>query len=316
MMSKITIFSAPKPFTDPHISIIQRNAIQSWIQLGKDVEVVLVGEEAGLAEVAEEYNAIHKRGIKKNEFGTPRVDSIFHQARISSNNEVLAYVNADIILTPDFIRVTKEINNLEDYFLIVGRRWDIRINAPLPFQGNWLGFLEQEIRQKGKLHGPTAIDYFIFPRFSYVDIPAFAIGRAGWDNWMVYQAKKKGMMVIDGSCSITAIHQNHDYSHLPGGRTHHDLEESSRNVKYGGGFSNMFDLLDADYYFIDNNKRVPALDLPRMLRMIERAIMPQEKKGLRWILTRRIRQMRKKAVKRQTDLLQNRIIKYKFTSLK
>ena len=30
----ITIFTAPKPFTDPHIDVIQRNAIQSWLQPG------------------------------------------------------------------------------------------------------------------------------------------------------------------------------------------------------------------------------------------------------------------------------------------
>ena len=40
-MSFLTIFSAPKKFTDPHIDIIQRNAIQSWQHLGPDVEVIL-----------------------------------------------------------------------------------------------------------------------------------------------------------------------------------------------------------------------------------------------------------------------------------
>jgi hypothetical protein len=43
-MSLITLFSAPKPFTDPHIAMIQRNAIYSWTLL-PDVEVILLGEE-------------------------------------------------------------------------------------------------------------------------------------------------------------------------------------------------------------------------------------------------------------------------------
>jgi hypothetical protein len=51
----LTLFSAPKPFNNPHIDIIQRNSIRSWMQLGTGVQVVLVGEEAGLVEVAEEY---------------------------------------------------------------------------------------------------------------------------------------------------------------------------------------------------------------------------------------------------------------------
>ena len=35
-MSFLTIFTAPKPFTDPHINLIQRNALRSWLALGPD----------------------------------------------------------------------------------------------------------------------------------------------------------------------------------------------------------------------------------------------------------------------------------------
>ena len=50
----ITIFTAPKPFTNPHISLIQRNAILSWQHLGDDVNVVMIGDEPGMAEFAAE----------------------------------------------------------------------------------------------------------------------------------------------------------------------------------------------------------------------------------------------------------------------
>ena len=49
-MTLITAFTAPKPFTNPHIATIQRNAIQSWIHLGSEVEVLLMGDEEGMAE--------------------------------------------------------------------------------------------------------------------------------------------------------------------------------------------------------------------------------------------------------------------------
>jgi len=54
-MAYLTIFSAPKPFSDPHIATIQRNAIRSWRELGAEVDVILVGEEPGLAEAAREH---------------------------------------------------------------------------------------------------------------------------------------------------------------------------------------------------------------------------------------------------------------------
>ena len=47
-MADLTIFTAPKPFTDPHIALIQRNAILSWLHLGPRVAVILLGEELGL----------------------------------------------------------------------------------------------------------------------------------------------------------------------------------------------------------------------------------------------------------------------------
>ena len=57
-MPLLSIFSAPKAFTDPHINIIQRNAIQSWLHLGPEVEVFLVGDEPGMAEAAAELGVM------------------------------------------------------------------------------------------------------------------------------------------------------------------------------------------------------------------------------------------------------------------
>jgi len=46
-MSLITLFSAPKPFTDPHVALIQRNAIRSWLAIRPACEVVLIDDEEG-----------------------------------------------------------------------------------------------------------------------------------------------------------------------------------------------------------------------------------------------------------------------------
>ena len=53
-MKKLTIFTAPKPFVDPHIDLIQHNAIRSWLQMGNDVEVFLMGDDLGIADAAHE----------------------------------------------------------------------------------------------------------------------------------------------------------------------------------------------------------------------------------------------------------------------
>ena len=121
-MANLTIFTAPKPFTNPHINTIQRNAIQSWQHLGDDVDVLLVGEEDGMADVAHEYNILHLPDVTRNDWGTPLVSSIFELARQSTNSPLLAYVNADILLLPDFVKAANTVATQLKKFLVVGQR--------------------------------------------------------------------------------------------------------------------------------------------------------------------------------------------------
>jgi len=53
------------------------------------------------------------------------------------------------------------------------------------------------------------MDYFVFPRGMWPKLPAFAIGRSGWDNWMLYQARMMDIALINSSLVVMAIHQNH-----------------------------------------------------------------------------------------------------------
>ena len=76
-MSLITLFSAPKPFTDPHIALIQHNALHSWTLL-PNVEVILLGGEDGLVQAAKEFNVKHIPNVKCNENGTPLISSTRH----------------------------------------------------------------------------------------------------------------------------------------------------------------------------------------------------------------------------------------------
>ena len=152
-MPYLTIFSAPKPFTNPHIATIQRNAIQSWLHLGPEVEVFLVGQEAGMAEVAAEYGVPLLSEVRRNDSGTPLVSSIFDLARQASHSPFLAYVNGDILLLPELIQGTRQIaagkesfkgqakrSNAEAQttepdgaapatspFLLIGQRWDLQV---------------------------------------------------------------------------------------------------------------------------------------------------------------------------------------------
>lgn len=293
-MKNVTLFTCPKPFADSHINLIQRNAIRSWLQLGDGVEVFLVGDEEGVADVAQEFGIKHLPEVKRNEWGTPRVDAIFSLAREESTSDTLAYLNADILLPPNFLTVIGTATEAVDQYLLVGRRWDLVVEEEIKFHDQWMEQMIQQLNSHGELHGPQAMDYFVFPRKLYTEIPPFAIGRAGWDNWMVYHAQQQGWMVLDVTPSLTVIHQEHDYAHLPGGKPHYKLGESRRNVQLGGGFDKVYDLLDVDQQYRNGRIRKSPFTFPRFFRKLERWVMPQEKKGWRWRLARQFRRLRRK----------------------
>lgn len=243
----VTIFTAPKPFEDPHISMIQRNAVISWLNLGNEVEIFLIGNETGVEQTARELGVGYLPEVERNAQGTPLVSSIFDLARMNSRSPILAYLNADIIALPDMISSTKSVMQLTDRFLLVGQRWDIDIQESLPAGVDLTAWLENAITEHGKLHPQGGSDYFIFPRNVFTDIPQFAIGRAGWDNWMIYHARHAGMPVINGTGSVNIIHQQHDYRHLPGGKPHYRTPETFENVKLAGGKRTIFDLNDCTH---------------------------------------------------------------------
>ncbi|MBK7455317.1 MAG: hypothetical protein IPJ46_16820 [Anaerolineales bacterium] len=213
-MPLITLFSAPKPFTNPHIAIIQRNAIKSWTLL-PDVEVILFGEEEGLPEAARELGVKHIAQVSRSVTGVPLISSMVQLARENGSSDLLCIINSDMILMPDFLEAAKQAVKWNDKFVLLSQRWDYDIPAVLDFAEGWASRLSESVRKQNQLHRPAGSDFFLFPRDCYQDIPNFTIGRAGWDNWMIYQARMQNWPVIDCTPSVMIIHQNHDYSHLP-----------------------------------------------------------------------------------------------------
>jgi len=289
----ITLFTAAKPFRDPFIATIQRNAIQSWLQLGPEVEVLLVGDEPGMAEVAREFDIRHLPNVEYNRWGTPLVRSLFEQVRQASDNPIMSIVNADILLMSDFLEGILQVAAQAKEFLIVGRRWGLDIDEPMVFSSGWQERLRADIQSRGQKHPNFSIDYFVFAYHQYQDMPEFVIGRPQWDNWMIYHACQQGWPVIDATPSVLVVHQNHDYRHLPGNKPPHGLEEGRRNRELAGGQKTKYLILDAEYKLIDGRLRHPQLTLEWVLRRFEVWLMRRSWRGVELRLLRVFRRIRK-----------------------
>ncbi|MCK4818490.1 glycosyl transferase family 2, partial [bacterium] len=187
-----------------------------WTKFVPQCDIILMGDDDGVAETAQELNVKHVPSIEKNEYGTPLLSSAFDSAKELAKNNILMYANADVIFFQDLIEAVQKID--KPSFLLCGRRWDLDITEEIDFTNNgWASEVLEQVKNEGKLHGLSGMDYFVFPR-NLVDMPAFAVGRPGWDAWLIYHMRSRRIPVIDATEAITVIHQNHDFSHSKFGK--------------------------------------------------------------------------------------------------
>jgi hypothetical protein len=244
----ITIFAMPKAFRG-HIAVIQGNAIGSWTLLAPDVEVILFGDEEGTADFSREARVHHEPQIARNEFGAPLLNDLFERAQRLAGHEIVSYCNADIILTADFVGAAKQVAAWRKEFLMVGRRWDLSITEPVDFKlPEWQPQLKSLATETGMPRTSEWIDYFVFPRGLYQNLPPLAIGRRWWDNWLIWKLHAEGIPVVDASQAVIAIHQNHGYAHHPLGKEGVLFaEEPRRNFELCGGWNHLYTMDDATH---------------------------------------------------------------------
>jgi len=209
----ITLFTTPKDFTGI-FKVIQTNALNSWRVISHDIQIIIMGNSDGSKDAAQLINAEHIQDIKCSPEGTPLLNDLFDIAQKRARYNILAYVNADIILPPNLLREIDHLDNKFNKFLMVGHRWDLDVDKFIDFKTE----VERKIfwsaiEENSKKHECTGIDYFIFRKGMYPKLPEFVVGRWGWDNWLIWKARRCMVPVIDCSKNIIAIHQNHGYKY-------------------------------------------------------------------------------------------------------
>ena len=146
----ISLATIPKPF-EGHVGVIQRNALASWRAVLPGAEIVVFGDEPGAGDAAAAVGARFVPDVERNEYGTPLLGSTFRRLAESSSHELLAYVNADIVLLPDFVQALARVSVRP--FLLVSRRWNLDVREPLDLSGDWAGSLRARVRADGELLG-------------------------------------------------------------------------------------------------------------------------------------------------------------------
>lgn len=259
----VTIFSTPKPWCG-HIETIQRNALVNWRGLG--YKVFLFGNEPGTKEAAEEFGCTFVPNVQRSPYGTPLIGPIFRNIQTMTDSRLLMYVNTDILFIDGLQKVVEFMSKGGPPSLVVGTRHNVFISDEVDF-----GDMDEIAAMcvQSKPHAGTGMDYFMFHKGMFTDMPNFILGRGFWDTWLPAKALKDGCHLIDSTDAIFAAHQNHDYSHLPTSapergfrdRWHSKGPETEINAKFRGNMCKSWQ--DATHKFLLNNGELSLVVLPK-----------------------------------------------------
>lgn len=158
-----------------------------------------------------------------------------------SDADILMYTNADLMFVYDTFDRINTIDVIGD-FLVTGQRIDI---------------LEDGTK---RLHRPSGMDYFIFRRGMFHDLPRVFMGRAYCDNALVAYCLRRGIPVIDASYALRVEHQFHDYGHIAGGRKSVWCGEEAMSNKRENNLRDFGpNVLDATHTLLPDGRIVPNI---------------------------------------------------------
>ena len=274
----ITLFATTKDFTGIY-KTIQMNALKSWRSISNDIEIIIFGDSKGSKEAAEEVGAEYIPNVKCSDRETPLLSDLFQQADEKAKYSILTFINADIILPENFFDEVMTVSKCFNKFLMVGHRWDMDVDDIIEFENdNEQNNFWERVKINSEKHACSGIDYFVYKRNQWKKLPDFIIGRPGFDNWLIWKARRKLFPVIDGTESIQVVHQNHPWYQLhhriksKHNAMHHSLNklykiEGEKNKKLHNGKT--LNILDASYRLFDG-KVMKKKDKESKIRYLHR----------------------------------------------
>jgi hypothetical protein len=215
MSAPLTFFTTCKPF-EREFAVIQQNALRSWKNAYPDCEVIVFGDEPGVSECCRELGFKQISQVQRSEYGTPLLNSLFEQIEHATSSDILAFINADIMLTRGLTPAVEAVRRRFEKFLLIARRWNVELQRSWDFgRVDWELELRRYVRSRGVLEPPYGgVDLFVYSRGLWRNLPPFAVGRTRWDSALVHEARKLRIPVVDATEEVFSVHPKHDYSHV------------------------------------------------------------------------------------------------------
>lgn len=209
--SAVTLVSVCKPWRGRDARH-QEAALRTWSRL--DVPVVLCGDDPGVADACARFDFIHEPRVRTgNDLGlaspAPLLSDVMHLAARHAIGPI-CYVNADIIVCPDYsARLGSLLIEFGPDAFITGRRRNFSFDRFDPLAG----IDPRTLLPRSNVHPSTGADFFCFrPKIFPDAIPDLVIGRTAWDNWLMWMACEHGRPAVDATETLLTFHPDHDHA--------------------------------------------------------------------------------------------------------
>tara|TARA_R110000744_G_scaffold85265_2_gene166652 strand:- start:7376 stop:8209 length:834 start_codon:yes stop_codon:yes gene_type:complete len=221
---KITFFTTCKPFNESNV-VRQTNTLNNLANINTDKDVVLFSEESEIQakEICDNNSIDFITEFRKSQnTNIPYVDDLFSRVQDLYNSDFYCYINCDMILLDDFVEsltlIHSEVKPRQEgkSIFVCGRRLDTE-----DFTDTYIDFSNKsssdilEMCPNRSLHSEYGIDYFVFEKGMFLDMPNFLIARTVFDNSIVgHSCVNPDIFEIDITHSTNVIHQDHEYGEM------------------------------------------------------------------------------------------------------
>ena len=188
---------------------VHNNTIINWSKLKPYVNMLLLANDTQSLHNAKAFGW-DVVPLADEDKRPPVLKDMFLTAMKLFDTPWYGFVNADILFTGgllDTVLAITQVRNTSDRILLTGRRTNVeqisRLNA-----SDYLN-LTLSAKMYGSLYREDAEDFFIATKsFPWREILPLVIGRPGYDNWLVREARcALKTEVVDVTNTVLAVHQ-------------------------------------------------------------------------------------------------------------
>ncbi|KAK3590989.1 hypothetical protein CHS0354_020345 [Potamilus streckersoni] len=202
----LTLFTSWIDRPDKHV--VQNRTIENWMTFWPLVHPVIFTNDSTLAKqcLKRGWSVLPLR--RTGAGGVPVVKYMYLDAMKYVNSTFYAFSNSDILFNDGLIKTlltVKRLGQVYNNFIAVGRRTNI--DYKLAYNASdWRNL--SIVSRKGRLSGPKSSDYFITTKgYPWRDMEEIVIGRPRVDIWIIQSSRLKGIIVINATPTILALHQ-------------------------------------------------------------------------------------------------------------